>query len=80
MTLSGQIPLFGTQYVHLGRYSRAAGFVVCAMCGVSLAMSAVWSDCDCCRGFTEPVPPWAVLGGAESPAEHLPLVAAKEAA
>jgi hypothetical protein len=39
MTLPGQIPLFGTQTVHVGRWSPIAGTVVCALCGVSLAMA-----------------------------------------
>ena len=67
MTRPVQLALFGAQYVHLGRWSRAAGLLTCVMCGVSLAMSALWSDCDCCRGLVEPVPPWMVLGTAGEP-------------
>ena len=70
MTLPVQIPLFGTQMVHLGHRGT------CLMCGVLLAMAEVYDDCSSCRGFVAPVPPWAVLGAAESPAEPLPFVAA----
>ena len=79
MTLPGQLPLFGVQAVHIGRWSRRAGFLVCALCGASMAMVATYADCDWCPGVTEPAPPWALLGASEV-AEPLPLVAAKEAA
>jgi hypothetical protein len=74
--LPGQLPLFGVQAVHVGRYSRRAGFLVCALCGASMAMVATYADCDWCPGFVEPVPPWALLGGSGTPAGQLPLVAA----
>ena len=75
-----QLALFGRQSVHVGHWSRAAGLVACVMCGVSLAMSAVYDDCSSCRGLVEPVPAGTVLGGSGVPDGHLPLVAAKEAA
>ena len=77
MSASAQLPLFGRQFIHLGRYSRATGFVTCVMCQVSLAMAALYDDCSSCRGWTEPVPPWVVLGALPDP---LPLVAEEEAA
>ena len=64
MSAPVQLPLFGAQGVHLGRWDRTAGLLTCVMCNVSLAMSADWSDCDCCRGLAEPVPSWMVLGTA----------------
>jgi hypothetical protein len=79
MTLPGQLPLFGTQAVHLGRYSRRAGFLVCALCGTSMAMVAAYADCDWCPGVTEPAPPYALLG-AEAQPETLPFAAEEKAA
>jgi hypothetical protein len=68
--VNGQLPLFGSQMVHLGCRG------ICLMCGVLLAMAEVYDDCGACPGFVEPVPPWALLGGSGTPAEQLPLVAA----
>lgn len=78
--MTGQLPLFGRQYVHLGRYSRTAGFVVCVMCKVSLAIAELYDDCSSCRGFVEPAPPWSVLGAVQEPLGPLPLAASLEAA
>ena len=72
--MTGQLPLFGVQYVHLG----LAG--VCVMCGVLLAMAEVYDDCGSCPGFVDPAPPWSVLGAAGEAAETLPLAASLEAA
>ena len=71
MTKPVQLPLFGAQMVHVGRWSRRAGLLVCVMCGVSLAMAEAWDDCSSCRGFVAPAPPWSLLGTAEPLLEHL---------
>lgn len=75
MTAPVQLPLFGPVAVHVGRWSPVAGFLVCVLCGVSMAMTEVWADCDCCPGWVEPAPLWT-LGGSEAPAAPLPSVAA----
>ena len=80
MSLPVQLSLFGPQSVHVGHWSPAAGFVVCVLCrrlhGHGMG---VWADCDFCPGVVEPAPLWT-LGGAETPAAPLPLVASQEAA
>jgi hypothetical protein len=73
MTLPGQIPLFGAQYVHLAHCGT------CLMCGVLMSMAEVYDDCGTCPGVVAPVPPWAVLGSGTG-AGTFPLVAEKEAA
>lgn len=40
--MTAQLPLFGSQPVHLGRVSRVTGVLVCAMCKVSLSLAAEW--------------------------------------
>jgi hypothetical protein len=69
--VTGQLPLFGRQYVHVGLRG------ICIMCKVSLAMAELYDDCGSCRGRVEPVPPRAVLGAETAP---LPLVAEERAA
>lgn len=64
--LPGQLALFGAQAVHVGHVSRKTSLLVCVACGVSLAMAADWSDCDCCAGFATPVPSWMTLNDAEA--------------
>lgn len=61
MTKPVQLALFGAQMVHIGHRGH------CLMCGVLMAMAAVYDDCSSCRGFVEPVPPWMVLGAAGKP-------------
>ena len=72
--MTATIPLFGFQFIHLGRRG------ICVMCGVLLAMAAVYDDCGSCPGLVEPVPAGTVLGGSGVPDGHLPLVASREAA
>jgi hypothetical protein len=57
-----QLSLFGAQSVHLGHRSPVTGTLACAVCGVSLAISAAQCWCERCPGRAVPAPPWAVLG------------------
>ena len=68
MNIAAQLPLFGLQYVHIGRYAPSPSLRTCALCRVLLAVC--W-DCDDCPGVVEPAPPWALLAATEEPAETL---------
>lgn len=57
MTTLAQLPLFGSQPVHLGRTDR-----ICTMCKVSIPFAAIWGA-DCCPGFTASVQAGMVLPG-----------------
>ncbi len=72
----GQMALYGSQSVHLGRPSRVTGITVCAMCKVSLSLVAASACCDRCPGWVEPAPPRAVLPGSDGTAALETLEAA----
>jgi len=63
-----QLPLFGPQSVHIGRYASPR---TCLMCKVLLALADDLTDCSPCPGWIEPVSPRAVLGEYRSEPETL---------
>jgi hypothetical protein len=70
-----QLPLFGSQYVHVGRYAPSSSLRTCIMCAVLLVVADEFDPCGACPGWVEPAPPWAVLDRTE-PLEHLASEAA----
>ena len=67
MTRTAQLPLFGAQSVHIGRYAPVPSQRTCAVCRVLLAVADVMDPCGVCPGLVEPVPSWMVLEAVETP-------------
>ena len=66
-----QLPLFGPQSVHIGRYAPVSSLRVCLMCKVLLALADDLTDCSPCPGWVEPAPASAVLGEYSGESETL---------
>ena len=72
MSLPAQLPLFGAQSIHIGRYAPIPSQRTCAVCRVLLAVADVMDPCGVCPGLVEPVPPWMTLEAVETAElEHL---------
>ena len=67
MTLAAQLPLFGAQSIHIGRYAPIPSQRTCAVCRVLLAVADAMDPCGVCPGWVEPVPPWMTLDAVEVP-------------
>ena len=62
MNGAAQLPLFGSQSVHIGRYAPSPSLRTCLMCSVLLALADAFDPCGSCPGWVEPVPSWVLLG------------------
>ena len=72
MNLPAQLPLFGAQSIHIGRYAPIPSQRTCAVCRVLLAVADVMDPCGVCPGLVEPVPSWMTLAAVEAAElEHL---------